>query len=314
MDAGDGLDDKVVFISSEGEYAIYQGSDPSDATSWSLVGLYNGSPPLGRNQNGTMRAGADLLILSEGGIIPLSAIITKDPAALSLSAVTRAIAPDWIDAAAARKSSAYPWEIIKWPGRSMAIVNVPVTSNSQAKISFVVNLETGAWCKYTGWDTRCLAFHSDYVYFGANDGTVQQAEITGADNGAVYSSVYVGHMDHLGAIGVQKTVHQARATFRTLNEFNPQLSVSTDYVIDLPTAPNAASPSASSAEWDVALWDVAQWDAGLTYYTYSTMWVSIGETGYAHAPQLQVTNGAASAPSAELVLIEVTMEPGALVV
>lgn len=305
------IDDKIVFISSEGEYAIYQGADPADAATWSLVGLYAGSPPLGTNQNGYMKAGADLLILTQAGIVPLTAIMNKDPAALSISAVTKAIAPDWIAESQARLG--LPWEIIKWPSRSYALVNCPVTGSSTPAISFVVNLETGAWCKYTGWDTRCLALHNDYVYFGTNAGTIQQAEVTGADNGALIYHTYVGHMDHLGATGFTKTVKQARATFRTLSVFTPQLSISTDYVVSIPTAPSAASP-ASSAIWDAGTWDNVLWDVGSVYATYSTLWVSIGKTGYAHAPVLQVTSGSTSPPSAELVLYEVTVERGGLVV
>jgi len=312
MDAGNGLDDKIVFISSEGEYAIYQGADPGDAATWSMVGLYNGSPPLGRNQFGTMRAGADLLILTQSGIIPMSAIITKDPSALSLSAVSKAIEPDWVAESNARRS--VPWEIIKWPSRQYAIVNCPVTGTSTPEICFVVNLETGAWCKYTGWDARCLVLHDDGLYFGSNDGTLHQAEVTGADDGSIYYSACIWHSDHLKAIGSTKTVRQARATFRTRNTFIPKLSVSTNYVIELPTPPNAGAPSDSPGEWDVGLWDVALWDTGAAYYTVSTMWVSIGKTGYTHAAQLQVTNGATAAPSAELILMELTYERGALVV
>lgn len=311
-DSGNSLDDRNVFISSEGEYAVYQGADPSDADTWSLVGLYEGAKPLGRNQNGTMKAGADLLILTEAGIIPMSAILQKDPAALSLSAVTKAIEPDWVAEARSRKSQ--PWEIIKWPSRQYAIVNCPATGTSTPKISFVVNLETGAWCKYTGWDTRCLVLHDDGLYFGTNDGTLQQAEVTGADDGALYYSVCIWHSDHFKAIGYVKTVRQARATFRTQNDFTPKLSVSTDYVIDLPTPPNAATPSGDSGLWDVGLWDVALWDAGSAFYTVSTGWVSIGKTGYSHAAQLQITNGAPAAPTAELVLMELTYEKGGLVV
>lgn len=310
-DTGNGLDDKVVFISSEGEYAIYQGSDPSSATTWSLVGRYVGSPPLGLNQNGYMRAGADLLILTEAGIVPMSAIQLKDPAALSLSAVSRAIAPDWV--AEARTRRTLPWEIIKWPSRQMAIVNCPVTGPTTPAISFVVNLETGAWCKYTGWDTRCLVLHDDYVYFGTNTGTLQQADITGADDGALIYHTYIGHFDHLGAIGYNKTVIQARATFRTFSTFIPQLSVSTDYVLDLPTPPNAAVVSDTSGVWDVGLWDVALWDTGQSYSTFSTRWVSIGQSGESHAPQVQVTSGSTSSPSAELILLQVISEQGGLV-
>lgn len=305
------IDDKCVFISSEGEYVIYEGADPSDASTWKIVGVYDGSPPLGSNQNGIMKAGADLLILTQAGIIPLSAIMTKDPAALSLSAVSRNIYTDWV--AEAGNRAGLPWEIIKWPSRSLALINCPVTSASTPPISFVVNLETGAWCKYTGWDTRSLAFHNDYLFFGTNSGQIMQAEITGADAGALIYHCYVGHMDHLGAIGYSKTIRQARATFRALTTFTPQISVTADYVVTLPSPPAAGSPG-SAAIWDAGLWDTALWDSGATYQTSTTRWISIGKTGAAHAPILQVTSGSAAAPSAELITFEMLSERGGLVV
>src|SRR6187399_2978647 len=45
VDSGAGMNDKLVFISSKGEVAIYSGSDVEDATAWSLEGVYRlGSP------------------------------------------------------------------------------------------------------------------------------------------------------------------------------------------------------------------------------------------------------------------------------
>jgi len=77
----------------------------------------------------------------------------------------------------------------------------------------------------------------------------------------------------------------------------------------------APSQSTTPADtWDNALWDVARWDASQNFYIASTKWVTIGKTGYAHAPTLQVTNGNGASPTAELVIMEVTYEPGALVV
>jgi len=311
VNTGGGLFNLTVFVSSEGEYAIYQGTDPTSSTTWSLVGVYFGSPPLGANQNCFMQAGGDLLILTYAGIVSMSNIQTKDTAALSISAITKNISPDWIIEQGNRRG--IPWEIMKWPSRNYAIINCPVTSPTTPAISFVVNLETGAWCKYVGWDTRCLALHNDQLFFGTNAGTVVAAETTGSDQGALYYSVFVGHMDHLGAVGRSKVIKQARATFRSTNDFIPKLSVTTDYVVTLPVAPNAGSPTVSPATWDVGVWDVAKWDTGLTFYTVSTKWVTIGKTGFAHAPVLQVTNGAVQAPGAELVLIELTYQPGALV-
>src|SRR5207245_1486173 len=40
LDYGTGLDDFAVYISTKGQVAMYQGIDPSDATKWALVGVY----------------------------------------------------------------------------------------------------------------------------------------------------------------------------------------------------------------------------------------------------------------------------------
>lgn len=305
LDAGDGLDDKLVVVSTTGEVAVYQG-DPADAD-FSLVGRYEAAPPMGKNA--FLRIGGDLLILTTIGIIPMSAIQAKDPAALGLAAITRKIQPDW--EAEARERVSLPWEIVKWTSRNIAYVTCPVTSAETVTppICFAVNLETGAFCKITGWNTRCFVLHGDQVYFGTNDGALMQADINGSDDGAPIYYRMAYHMDHLGAIGRQKTVLQARGIFRTKAEFNAKISVSTDYELSFPAYPDAATPSASPGEWDVGLWDVAAWDTGLNYYTVQTRWVSIGKTGFSHAPQLQIVSGTDAAPSAEMVAMDLTYIP-----
>lgn len=309
MDAGDGLDDKIVFASSEGEVAVYQG-DPTDAATWAIVGLYDCSPPLGKNA--FLKVGGDLLILTEIGLIPMSAIISKDAAALALAAVSRNIQPDWMSEAQARRT--LPWEIVKWTSRNVAYISCPVTSETDDPICFAVNLETGAWSKVTGWNTRCWILHDDGAYFGTNAGTLMRAEVSGADDGELIYHTYVGHMDHLGAIGQYKTVLQVRAIFLTRTAFTPTLGVTTNYEQNLPSPPSAAVPNDSPGEWDVGLWDVALWDAGTSYYTVNTYWTSIGLSGFAHAPIILVTSGATAPPTAELVMFDTTYEHGGLVV
>jgi len=311
LDAGDGLDDKIAFVSTEGEVAVYQG-DPAISAEWGLVGLYEAAPPMGKNA--FLKVGGDLLILTDIGLIPLTVIISKDPAALALAAISRNIQPDWQKEARQRRG--LPWEIVKWTSRNICYITCPVTADETVtpKMCFAVNLETGSWCKVTGWGTRCLVLHDDQVYFGTNDGTLVQADITGADEGAIIYYQYVGHMDHLGQIGRYKTVLQARAIFRTQNEFNPRVDVVTDYATYAPTYPDAAVVTSSPGEWDVGLWDVAKWDAGAEYYSALTRWVSIGRSGFAHAPVVLITSGSEAAPSAELVTVEVTYEPGGIVV
>ncbi|WDR03623.1 hypothetical protein PSQ19_06015 [Devosia algicola] len=310
FDAGLGPNEVIVFASTEGEFAVYN-SDPA-LDDWGIIGLYDASPPLGKNAY--LRVGGDLLVLTEIGLIPMSAIKQKDPAALALAAISRNIQPDWQAEVLERRT--LPWEIVKWTSRNIAYVSCPVTAVETVTppICFAVNLETGAWSKVTGWNTRCMALHDDSVYFGTNAGTLMQADITGTDDGELIYYTYVGHNDHLGRLGQDKTVLQARAIFRTKSAFTPQLSVTTDYQNNLPAYPNAATITDSPGEWDVGLWDVAKWDTGANYYTSQTYWVTIGISGFSHAPILQVVSGSTSAPSAELVVFEVLFEPGGVAV
>jgi len=308
LDAGDGLDDKIVFVSDLGEVAVYQG-DPTDDV-WGLVGRYDAAPPLGKNA--FLTVGGDLLILTTIGLVPLSAIMSKDPGALALAAVSRNIQPDWLAEADHRRSR--PWEIVKWSTRNIAYVTCPVIDASTPAICFAVNLETGAWSKVAGWNTRCFCLHDDQVYFGRDDGALMLADATGFDDGEPIYHQYVGHTDHLGHVGQHKTVKQARAVFRTRAAIQPKIDVVTNYDDYVPLFPSAAPVEEGLGLWDSALWDEASWDIGPNYAGYKTGWVSVGASGYAHAPVLLVTSGSTIAPAAELVTVETTFIPGGTVV
>jgi hypothetical protein len=307
LDSGSGLDDKCVFVTDQGEVAVYEGTDPSSADAWQKVGVYQISQPKGKN--GSMRAGGDLLIATEDGVVPLSEAVRKDVAALSLAAVSRAIEPDWKTEAASRT---LPWEILKWSSRNMMIISQPRDSDSQMAQALICNLETGAWCRRTGWDTRCLGMYNGQAYFGTNDGRVMQMDVGGNDDGDPYTCIYVGQFDHLRSPGYAKTVMQGRATFRSTADFLAKLSVTKDYSIDLPTPPNSIADYTVD-EWDVGKWDEAKWDAN-TAYSIFAKWTSIGKTGAAIAPVVQATFGITPKPNLELVAIDITYIQGELVV
>lgn len=310
LDSGAGLDDKFVVVSTEGEVAVYEGTDPSDANAWSLVGVYEMPPPLGKNAH--FRAGGDLVILTTQGAIPVSQAVVRDRAALGLSAISRKIEPDWIAEASSR--STIPWEVVKWPSRSMTLVTNPVTGATTDPQVLIVNSETGAWCKRTNWDARCVALHNDQVYFGTSSGTVLQADIGGTDEGIAYSCRAGFAWDHLQSPGAHKTVTAARAQFKTSTPVNPQLSVSVDYTVGFPTPPTAGSEPGSSSQWDVGLWDVAVWDESSVPVVVNTRWVAIGESGFVILPQVQATVGTTATPNSELILMEFLTETGEVMV
>lgn len=309
LDAGDGLDDKWFVVTTTGEVAVYEGTNPGDAAAWSKVGVYKITAPLGFKA--LTYAGGDPLIATEDGIVPLSAAINKDEAALSLAAVSQAIEPEWKNEVQARSSS--PWEIMKWPTMNMMVVSLPVISGDVDAYCFVCNVETGAWTKYTGWDTQCMALYDSSGFFGTSTGQVFLMETGGTDDGAPYTCTYVGLPDHMKTPGAAKLIHSARTTFQSSFPANMKISASVNYQVTLPSAPDSGSDFSNGGEWDVSLWDVGVWDATGTV-SITSKWTSIGKTGFVVSPQVQVTCGYTLYPQLEMIATDVVFETGGVFV
>ena len=68
IDAGDGIDDKLVFCTDLGELLIFTGGDPASAANWRQEGRYEVRPPMGMNAH--IGIGGDMLIATVDGIVP----------------------------------------------------------------------------------------------------------------------------------------------------------------------------------------------------------------------------------------------------
>lgn len=305
LDAGDGLDDKCVFVSDQGEVAVYQGTNPGSASDWSKAGVYNITEPLG--PKGKMQAGGDLLIATTTGLVPISQAIQRDVAALEMGAVSKNITPIWQKKAFELSSAG--WEIEKWPSENIMIVSQPGDRESTC---LVANLQTGAWSRFTGLNVQSLAFFDGSVFFGGVDGKVRRFESGGSDDGVAYTSAFLGNHEGLGAAGAQKTVVQVRPTFRLSTDINPVASVTTDYSQVMSLPPSPMPDVGGAATWGVSKWGASTWSGGAVNATQAN-WYSVGRTGYAMAPEVQLTFDNTRKPDVELVGIDATFHVGALV-
>lgn len=310
LDAGDGLDDKCVFISTEGEVAVFAGIDPSSAATWALQGVYELSRPLGKNA--VMKAGGDLLVATDVGLVPMSEAIKRDVAALAPGAVSRRIEPYWQQIASHYLTEALPWEMERWPAEGVMIVTQPRTA-ADIGTMLVANLQTGAWTRFTGMDARCLAHFGGYVYFGASNGTVRRMQEGGDDDGLPYTCIWLGQHDRMGSMG-EKTLAQMRPMFTSNIPILPAVTALPNYNETLPSPPSAAVSSGAEG-WDVSVWDVSLWDATAAPATTAadSQWVAIGRTGHALAPVVQVTMGGTVKPEVTLIGVDATIRPGGMV-
>lgn len=297
-DAGDGLDDRIVFLTNNGEFALYEG-DPSGTMS--LIGVYEIGLPIARMP--FIRIAGDAMVCTKSGLIPISAAIQKDPSQLKTSSVSRPIERDWEFWHSTQPSG---WHVVKWASRNMAIVAVPVSSES---FIYVINLETGAWARFTGWNVDTIAVLGDSLHF-ADGVNVYEADVGGQDNGSPFVCAMCSSFQSLGGPGA-KTAKRVRGNFRSTTSFIPQFSVAVDYTSQFPTAPNATTASIiTGSEWDAADWDIAEWGAYENDRTGSSQWHVVNGHGFALAVQLQITSSSSLSIDCDLVSYDLAFMPG----
>jgi hypothetical protein len=238
IDAGDGIDDKIVFMTDLGELLIFTGSDPASAANWRQEGRYQVSPPMGMNAH--MALGGDVLIATVDGIVPISASITKTSEELELAAITRPIKTMWRDEVNAKRS--WSWTMVNWEQYGGIFVTWPGGAAGN-RYCAVVNAATGAWARYLGYDATCFIKLRDDMFFGTQGGIVMQADRTGTDDGAIYVATLVCGWEVFQSPGQTITFRQARASFAAAagQPFQPQLSACTDYVVVIPPPPAAGA-------------------------------------------------------------------------
>lgn len=305
MDAGDGLDDFCLFVTDKGEIAVYQGTDPDDPAAFQLVGIYRIGKPLGKN--GWFKAGGDIAIITDDGIVPASAAIQSDRSALSGKSITYPIETAWRQLVRDRNGGQFPFSAALWHAEALLMVGIPTYGPFQA-VSLVVNARTGACARIVGWDTRAIIVFDDKFYFGNADGEILQGDISGADNGDPYSAVIVPRFDSLGSPEEKSAIH-ARVVARGNNEFTPQLFANADYEIEIPT-PLSADPDTDPNLWGTGIWDTSTWGVSTEMKARFSEWQSVAANGYALAPGLQITSGRVTAPDVELVRLDLQFEQG----
>ncbi|HEY6019678.1 MAG TPA: hypothetical protein VIY48_07185, partial [Candidatus Paceibacterota bacterium] len=111
LDAGYGVDDHMVLITTEGEVAVYHGTDPTSVTTFALAGVYYMGSPIGSRCLHKM--GGDLLVISRDGLMPLS------KALMSSRVNTKAALTDKIQSAISDAVTSYGasfgWDFLLYP-------------------------------------------------------------------------------------------------------------------------------------------------------------------------------------------------------
>jgi hypothetical protein len=256
FDGGAGPDDYAVFITSEGEVVVFQGTDPGSSTAWSLVGVYFVGKPLGRKC--FSKYGGDLILITEYGVFPLSKALQSASIDYKL-ALTNKIEGAFIEAARTYGPN-QGWEAAIFPAQSALIFNVPTSPGSTYE-QYLMNSTTKSWCKFTGWNARAFTVFGGELYF-ADEDRVAKAWTGRADDGAnIVADAKTAYQNFGSASQLKKF-----GLFRPMMLVDAALSFSLGLSIDFENEPPLAEASfsvTSGAIWDTSLWDSAVWASGL---------------------------------------------------
>jgi len=275
LDAGYGVDDYLVFITSNGEALVWRLTDPTTPSGISQIGLYKIGAPIGRRCY--TKFGGDLLVITQDGVVPMSGSLQSsrlDPRVSITNKIQYAMS-----SAISTYGANFGWQLLYYPKENQLILNVPIGVGTQQQ--YVMNNITKSWCNFTGWAANCWELHIDDPYFGGN-GYVAKAWNGNTDDTSNIDGFSLQSFQSYGT-ALQKQCKMIRYHFQT----NGSPAVFGNVNVDYNLADESAQLNFSTSIyglWDSGLWDSAIWGAGLVP---SADWQGATNIGYTFAPLIK---------------------------
>jgi hypothetical protein len=274
-DGGAGMDDFAVFLTSEGEALVYQGTDPSDASKWEKVGTFYIGKPLG---DGVMTSfGGELVVTTENGAFLLSSALAS--AAVDSKFALSLKIEDAFTSAARTYGSIPGWKATVYPAQTALIVNVPKEADG-AHDQYVMNTITKAWCKFTDWPAEDFAVFNGALYFCHTTG-VYKAWSGTADNGSAIVATGKTAFSNFKYPGRNKQFKMMRPVMAANGSFSFLTDIDVDFKDDEIAGVATYSVNAA-ALWGSATWDDDVWAADyqvLKEWTSPSEWTGVWAAG-----------------------------------
>lgn len=286
LDGGDGPDDYWCVITSEGEIAVYRGTDPTSASAWGIVGVYFVGRPLGRRC--FIKIGGDVGVLTENGLFPLSKILTSSGINFS-TAYSNIIQPSWTGAVAAGGITVAGWEAVVYPAWDACIVNIVAPGTQLVPQQYVMNTVTGRWSSFSGWVPRCFWVFAGQLYFGTAGGKVLKAwDAAGAlvnDNGTDLTTTVHTAYNYFGSLARIKKMSLFRMLLAYSGSIDTRWGVSSDFATPILSSFVPRGNSTQGTPWDTSPWDTSSWSPDS--FRYKIWRSSAHPPGYALSLWLQ---------------------------
>lgn len=270
-DVGEGSDDHLVAVSSEGEAAVFAGLDPSDPNSWQLRGVfYVGVPVKGRRF--MTNVGGDLLILTVVGVVSMATVLMSNTVAATADTAYSKKVQHLLNKEIISKKTLDGWELHFHSEDNLLFVNIPTLFSGRSN-QMVANYINQAWCVYSGMAALCWVSIGGRQFYGSQDGYVYEAGVGNldnqdhdGDNGTYILSECQQAYNYFGALGAQKQVGMYKPTFLANQRPGFVSDVTYDFKAVVDVEASAVGNSSHGDDWDNSNWDVSRWTGAATAF------------------------------------------------
>ena len=297
IDDGIGIDDNLIAISSEGDVVIYKGTDPNDAATFGLVGIwYVGSVPAGKRFAEML--GGDVHILSVNGLSQASQLIAMGQIANEVTENTGSKIDPLLRSLMQSSQKEEAWYCKFIPHEQIFAIGVPEVYSGQGVTQLAYKVRQKAWSRLENLPFFTIINHSGVVFgggrlsaSGVNGGGKVYLVFDNATDNQLLDSPQSGDMirarvtpafNSFGSAGMNKRFTMIRPTFVSAGNVSAKVTILTDFNRGTQfTAPTL--PSSFGDVWNVGQWDVAKWSGvGLTRHK----WLGVLGSGYTATCQI----------------------------
>ena len=273
LDAGQGADDYAVFVTSMGEAIVYNGTDPNNAETWVLKGVWQLGQTFSRRC--FFKWAGDLLLLTQDGLVPLASALQSSRLDPRINLTDKIYYP--ISQAATSYFTNFGWQIQYFASENMLILSIPATSGME---QYVMHTITKAWARFTGIQAYCWEVSGDNTMHFGGDGFVGNFYASASDAGTNITAVVQQAYSYFDSPGQNKRFTMVRPILQSDGGIPSVLcGLSVDFQpLDNSGAITFNPSSQSVGVWDTAKWDGNNWGGGLIT---TRIWQGVTGIGFA---------------------------------
>lgn len=304
IDDGNGAEDHLVGITTTGQAIVYGGTDPSNAATWSLAGVYTIGEPVAQSNRGVIKVGGDLIVLTQQGLVSMAGQLVSTKVNSGVNAVNSAKVQLLISAAGSLYPQHKDWQLFYFPPANFFIINLPPDKATVSQRQLAANLVTAAcpWTAFSGIPAYSWVTYDNSPFFGTPTGKIYRGWTGWADevdldnnNGKDIKTQVQQAYSYMNMPAVQKQVGMYRPGFLASENITFGAVIEYDFTVRRFTIPNAGYGQEDYGLWANAaapnqldgIWDFTRWSGGIFPYR---KWIQAAGLGTAASLRMSMAS------------------------